>query len=106
MEDKAYLWTVIVLLGLGTWLIRFSFLGLIGDKPLPTYFKQMLNYTAVAVLPGLAAPVVLQAPGIGIEPARIISAVVILGIGIWTQNMLKSIAAGLVFYFGLHYLMI
>ena len=31
------IWTVIALLGLGTLLLRFSFLGLIGQRPLPDW---------------------------------------------------------------------
>ena len=32
MIDVVTIWTVIVVLGVGTFLIRFSFLGLIGSK--------------------------------------------------------------------------
>ena len=33
--STAEIWTVIVIMGIGTFLIRFSFLGMIGDRPMP-----------------------------------------------------------------------
>lgn len=47
-----YIWTIILVLGVGTYLIRFSFLGLLGGKDLPAWVHRHLRYTAVAVLPG------------------------------------------------------
>ena len=52
------IWLIIVLLGLGTYAIRFSFLGLIGDRKMPDWLLRHLRYTPVAVLPGLVAPLV------------------------------------------------
>lgn len=102
MFDPSYVWTIIIFLGLGTWLIRFSFLGLIGDRALPAYVKRMLNYTAVAVLPGISAPMVLHSANGAFEPIRLIAALAILVIGVLTQSLMKSIGAGLLIYFGLN----
>ena len=57
--DAGYIWTIIIVLGVGTYLIRFSFLGLIVGKDLPDWVLRHLRYTAVAVLPGSVAPLVL-----------------------------------------------
>ena len=35
MSETARIWAVILVLGLGTFLIRFSFIGLVGDRALP-----------------------------------------------------------------------
>jgi len=99
--DANYVWTIIILLGIGTWLIRFSFLGLIGERELPVYVKRMLNYTAVAVLPGISVPMVLHSANGSFEPLRITAAIAILVIGVATQSLMKSIGAGLLIYFGL-----
>ena len=32
MSETARIWVVIVALGIGTYLIRFSFIGLVGDR--------------------------------------------------------------------------
>ena len=53
------IWFLIVALGVGTFLIRFSFFGLIGNHEMPGWVLRHLRYTPVAVLPGLVAPLVL-----------------------------------------------
>ena len=62
------IWTIILLLGAGTFLIRFSFLGLIGDRRIPPYFLRLLRYTPVAVIPGLVAPLVVWPAATNGEP--------------------------------------
>ncbi|MBV7407923.1 AzlD domain-containing protein [Maritimibacter sp. DP1N21-5] len=90
------IWIVIVLLGIGTFLIRFSFLGLIGDRELPAWVLRMLRYTPVAVIPGLVAPLVLWPAATGgvPDPSRLAAAVVTLGVGVWTKNVLMAIMTG------------
>ncbi|MCV6598816.1 MAG: AzlD domain-containing protein [Mangrovicoccus sp.] len=96
------IWGIILLLGLGTYLIRLSFLGLIGDRPLPPLITRLLRYTPVAVLPGLVAPLVLfpEATGGSLEPARISAALATLGVGFWTGNILWAVLAGLATLYG------
>ena len=53
------IWLVIVVLGIGTFLIRWSFLGALGDRDLHPWVLRMLRYTPVAVLPALVAPLVV-----------------------------------------------
>ena len=50
MSD-ATIWFIIVVLGIGTFLIRFSFLGIVGRRPLPPVILRLLRYTPVAVIP-------------------------------------------------------
>lgn len=94
--DTSETWIIIVALGLGTFLIRFSFLGLIGSRDLPEWVLRHLRYTPVAVLPGLVAPLVLwpAATGGSFDPARTIAALVTLGVGLRTGNVLLSILLG------------
>ncbi|MFP4303680.1 MAG: AzlD domain-containing protein [Rhodosalinus sp.] len=89
-------WIVIVALGLGSYLLRFFFLGVVGDRELPEWLLRHLRYTAVAVLPGLVAPMVLwpSATGGTPDPARLAAAAVTLGLGLWTRNVLLAIVAG------------
>ncbi len=92
----AQVWTVIVLLGAGTFLIRFSFLGLIGGRQVPPLVARLLRYTPVAVLPGLVAPLVLWPAATGGAPdaARLAAAVATVVVGLWTRNVLWSVGAG------------
>ena len=78
--SDADIWLLIALLGVGTYLIRFSFLGLIGDKKQPDWLLRHLRYTPVAVLPGLVAPLVVwpEATGGDPDPARLAAAVATL----------------------------
>ncbi|MHC0054219.1 AzlD domain-containing protein [Actibacterium sp. D379-3] len=94
--SSARIWLIIAGLGIGTFLIRFSFLGLIGDRPLPEWVLRHLRYTPVAVLPGLIAPLVLwpAANNGQTEPARMLAALVTLGLGVVTKNTLLAIFGG------------
>lgn len=95
MTDS-YIWITILVLGVGTYLIRFSFLGLIGGKNLPEWALRHLRYTAVAVLPGLVAPLVLwpAATGGEVDPARLSAALVTFGVGLLTRNVIAAILSG------------
>ena len=92
----AEIWLIIVIMGVGTFLIRFSFLGLIGDRPMPSFVLRLLRYTPVAVLPGMVAPLVLwptATDGV-FDPVRMLAAVATVMIGIWTRNVLWAILGG------------
>ncbi|GGL53907.1 AzlD domain-containing protein [Wenxinia marina] len=100
--SQATIWTVIVALGIGTYLIRLSFLGLIGDRPLPPVVLRLLRYTGVGVLPGLVAPLVVWPAATGGQPdaARILAALVALLVGLWRREALLAIVAGAVTLYG------
>jgi branched-subunit amino acid transport protein len=104
--STAEIWIVIVGLGIGTFLIRFSFLGLVGDRPLPGWLLRLLRYTPVAVLPGLVAPLVLwpQATGGEPDPARLTAAAATVGLGLATRNTLIAIFGGALTLFGMLWL--
>ena len=107
MIDKVTIWTVIALLGIGTFLIRFSFLGLIGSRPLPAWMLRHLRYTAVAVLPGLVAPLVIwpAATGGALDPARMAAALVTVAVGLWRRSVLAGMIAGAVVLYAMLALM-
>ncbi|MEO1314627.1 MAG: AzlD domain-containing protein [Pseudomonadota bacterium] len=96
--SDAQVWLVIVLLGIGTYLIRFSFLGLIGDRELAPFTQKLLRFVPVAVMPGLVAPLVVwpAATDGAADPARILAASAALIVGATTKSVLWSVAAGLV----------
>ncbi len=93
----AEIWRIILLLGIGTFLIRYSFLGLLGDRPLPDWLLRHLRYTAVAILPALITPLVLwpQATGGETDPARLGAAAAALAVGYLTKNPIWAILSGL-----------
>lgn len=92
------IWMVILGLGIGTFLLRYSFLGMIGGRQMPEWALRHLRYTAVAVLPALVAPAVAWPAATGGQPdaARILAAIATVAAGIVTRNVLQSILAGAV----------
>lgn len=92
----ATIWVIIVVLGLGTFLIRFSFLGLIGSRPIPAWALRLLRYTPMAILPGIVAPLVLSPAATDgqFDPARGTAALVALLVGVVTRNTLAAILLG------------
>ena len=96
MIDKSAFWIVMPVLALGTYAIRFSFLGTLGARPLPGWLTRALRYPAVAVLPALVAPGVLwpAATGGETDPARLAAALVTLAVGIITRSTMGAILAG------------
>lgn len=101
------IWLVIVVLGIGTFLIRWSFLGTLGDRQLPDWVLRMLRYTPVAVLPALVAPLVVwpAAAGGQPDPARMAAATVTVAVGLWTKNMIVAILAGAITLYALLYML-
>jgi branched-subunit amino acid transport protein len=101
------LWTVMIVLGLGTFALRFVFLGLIGDRPMPDWLMRHLRYTAVAVLPGLVAPLVVwptATDGV-LDLPRLAAALTTLAVGYYTKNVLAAIFGGAAILYLLLYLM-
>jgi branched-subunit amino acid transport protein len=100
----AQIWLVIAVLGAGTFLIRFSFLGLIGARPMPAWLLRLLRYTPVAVIPGMVMPLVLWPGATGGETdlPRLLAAVATLAAGLWTRSFVMSVGIGaVVLYAGL-----
>lgn len=107
IADKTTLWIVIILLGAGTYLIRYSFLGLIGGRELPEWVLRHLRYVAVAIMPGLIAPLIVwpAATDGTPDPSRLGAAFFAFAIGIWTKSVVGSVVSGMVALYGLQYLL-
>lgn len=102
MIDHVELWTVIILLGVGSFGFRFLFLGIVGDRPLPPWLLRHLRYTAVAILPAMVAPLAMwpSATQGQTDPARLAAALATLGVGYFTKNIILAIICGAVTLYG------
>ncbi|SIQ16786.1 Branched-chain amino acid transport protein [Paracoccus thiocyanatus] len=91
------IWLIILAVALGTYGLRWSFLGAFGNRPMPVWAQRILRYTAVGVLPALVAPLIVwpAATGGQTDPARMIAAVVAVGLGVATRNVLAAILGGM-----------
>ncbi|MDE9451429.1 AzlD domain-containing protein [Aliiroseovarius sp. Z3] len=107
IANHTTVWIVIVALAIGSFLIRFSFLGIVGDRPMPEWLLRHLRYTPVAVLPGLVAPLVLwpSATGGMTDPARLAAALMTLSVGYFSRNVLAAILSGAATLYGLLYML-
>ena len=99
----AQVWVIIIAMGIGTFVIRFSFLGLIGDRKMPDWVLRHLRYTPVAILPGLVAPLVLwpDATGGAPDPARLAAAAVTIAVGYYFKAVTRAMLAGAVTLYAL-----
>ncbi|SIO12324.1 AzlD domain-containing protein [Vannielia litorea] len=95
ISDTAF-WTLTAALGLGTFLIRFSFLGLLGGRQLPPWALLHLKYVGAAVFPALITPLLLwpDATGGTTDPVRLIAAAAAFAAGI-RFGVVPAILAGM-----------
>ncbi len=102
----AQLWTVIIGLAVGSFALRFSFIGLVGNRPMPNWLLRHLRYTAVAILPALVAPQAVwpAATGGQLDGPRLTAACVTLAVGYFTKNVIMAILSGAFTLYGLLYL--
>lgn len=107
MTDKFDLWIVIAALGLGSFGMRFVFLGLVKDKPLPDWMTRHLRYTAVAILPALVTPLAVWPDSTGgvVDPARLLAACIAIGTGYFTKSVFWGMGAGGAVFIGMGFIL-
>ncbi|MCJ7871429.1 AzlD domain-containing protein [Marinovum sp. 2_MG-2023] len=105
ISDTAF-WALTICLGIGTFLIRFSFLGLFGGRTLPDWALLHLKYVGVAVFPALVTPLVLwpEATGGVTDPVRVIAALAAFVIGM-RVSVVGAIVAGMGTLYALQFLL-
>lgn len=95
ISDTAF-WGLTILLGLGTFLIRFSFLGFLGGRSLPPWALLHLKYVGAATFPALIAPLLLwpEATGGQTDPLRLVAGAAAFAAGM-RFGVVWSIVAGM-----------
>ncbi|QAX28583.1 AzlD domain-containing protein [Leisingera sp. NJS204] len=90
------LWTVIIGLAVGSYALRFAFIGFMGGKPIPEWLMRHLRYTAVAIIPALVAPLVVWPSPTGGDPSLIhlAAAAATFAAGYLTRNVLIGLGTG------------
>ncbi len=96
MTGTTELWIVIFALGIGSFGLRFAFLGLVGDRSLPEWLLRHLRYTAVAILPALVAPLVVWPTATNGEPdpTRLTAALATFAVGYLSKNVFLAMGVG------------
>ncbi|OAM91282.1 AzlD domain-containing protein [Termitidicoccus mucosus] len=92
---------LLLFLGLGavTFLMRLSFIGLLGKRDLPERFRTALHFVPLAVFTAIIVPEVLMPGGqltfaVSGEP-RITAAIAAVIVAAFTRRVLPTIAAGM-----------
>jgi branched-subunit amino acid transport protein len=96
--SEAEFWPVIAAIGFGTWLIRFSFLGLLAGRTLPRVVQELLGYIPAATLAALVAPAMLVADGqiaLSADNLRLFAGLAAVVIGLWSRNVLVTLIGGM-----------
>ncbi|MBY5975959.1 AzlD domain-containing protein [Phaeobacter italicus] len=94
--DPTLLWTIIIGLAVGSFALRFAFIGLMGGRTMPAWLMRHLRYTAVAIIPALVAPLVAWPTPTGGTPSlpHVAVAVAVFALGFLTRNVLIAMGAG------------
>lgn len=86
------MWVVVVVVGVLTFAIRYSFIGLFGRIAVPEPLERALRYIAPAVLAALVLPAVIS-PGTTFDPWNVfVPAAIAGGLAAWAT---KSIGAAI-----------
>jgi branched-subunit amino acid transport protein len=93
------LWLSIIAIGVGTFVLRLSFIGLSGRLALPARATRALRFVPAAVLSAIILPAVLRMPegglDVSIDNPRLIACVVAAGIAWATKSVLATLFVGM-----------
>ncbi|MFD2645635.1 AzlD domain-containing protein [Pseudomonas japonica] len=107
MSDLA-LWGLFLLIGLGTFALRLSFIELYGNLRVPPLVTRALAYVPASVLAALVLPAVVYPQGHGdfvIGNPQIPAAIIAAGVAWKTRNTVLTLAVGMGALWGLQMLM-
>jgi len=89
---------IVLAVGLGTYVARLSFIGLLGSRRLPITLERALEYIAPAVLAALVLPAVIRPEGaidLSVDNLKLFAALSAAIVAWATRNVLATIATGL-----------
>ena len=92
-------WLIILIVGVATYLIRLSFIGILSKVGVPAYIERPLRFVAPAVLAAIAIPELVAPAGtidIGLDNLRLVAGIIAIAVAWKTRSMGPTIAAGMV----------
>lgn len=92
------IWLAILLTGLGTFLLRFSMLALVGRVQVSERLFEALKFLPPAILAALVLPAIYRHDALAIapeRPAHLLAGLLAIGIARVTRNMLATIIGGM-----------
>ena len=99
-------WSLFVVMGVVTLILRASFLVLPERAKLPPMLRRALAYVPPAVLAAIVAPALFSAGGVtlGAVDTRLPAALVAIAVAWWTRSVIATLAAGMGVLWGLGFL--
>lgn len=92
------IWILIGIIGLGTFLLRFSGLQLLGQGAMPDWLARTLRYVPAAVIAAIVVPAIVHggpAPGFNLENTRLLAGVIAAVIAWTTRSVLATLGVGM-----------
>lgn len=109
MVDMNTYWPIVLVLGIGTFLIRFSFILIMDKLTLPDAVHKMLRFIPAAVLTALIVPSILLLHKNGVTTfagwERLVAGLVAVLVAWKTKNILATISVGMIVLWGLKAIM-
>ncbi len=91
-------WLIVIAIGIGTLLLRGSFLAMLGPGSISPAVQRALRFVPAAVFPAIALPAVFLVNGsyvMAFDNYRIYAAIVAAFVGYRTKNLSLTTIAGL-----------
>lgn len=98
MVDMSQFWPVVLIVGLGTFLIRYSFILIMDKITLPDAFHKMLRFIPASVLSALVVPAVFFHKNGAMTFAgweRVLAALIAVAVAWKTRSILWTIVGGM-----------
>ena len=92
-------WLIVVFVGIGTYLTRLSFIGILGDREIPAYVERPLRLVAPAVLAAIAVPALVAPEGevfFSFDNLRLLAGVIATIVAWKTRSIGWTIGVGMV----------
>ncbi|KAA3627183.1 MAG: AzlD domain-containing protein [Proteobacteria bacterium] len=96
--NESYVYLLVIAGGIATYLIRISFLFLLGNRMASSALENVLRYIPAAVLAALTLPAILSPAGtidLGADNLRLPAAVAAFAVGLKTRSILWVLASGM-----------
>ncbi|MCP3973898.1 MAG: AzlD domain-containing protein [bacterium] len=91
-------WLIVLLVALGTYLTRLSFIGILGDREIPTSIERPLRLVAPAAIAAIAIPELIAPAGpvdLSFDNLRLFAGLIAIVVAWKTRSIGWTIATGM-----------
>jgi len=91
-------WLIVIIVGIGTYLTRLSFIGILGKAGVPSYIERPLKLVAPAVLAAIAIPQLVAPADVvdfSLGNLRLLAGLVAIAVAWKARSIGSTIVAGM-----------